>query len=116
MVRDRRELGIPWRALIMEFDVDQEGISTGETPGGLAVDADSWTPLPRGVHRRLKSQAALNKRSLNGEIVEILEKAMQSQPVNIDDFIADLDRFHARHKIPPITEEMLRAAKNEGRP
>jgi len=72
--------------------------------------------LPRGVHRRLKSQAALNKRSLNGEIVEILEKAMQSQPVNIDDFIADLDRFHARHKIPPITEEMLRAAKNEGRP
>ena len=72
--------------------------------------------LPKGVHRKLKTQAAANRRSLNREIVEILEKAVQSQPINIQEFIADLDRFHATHNIPPITEEILRAGKNEGRP
>ena len=72
--------------------------------------------LPRTIHRKLKTQAAANKRSLNREIVDILERAVQSQSVNIQEFIADLDRFHAAHNIPPITEDILRAAKSEGRP
>ena len=72
--------------------------------------------LPPRIHRKLKAQAEANKRSLNWEIIDILERAVQSQPVNIEEFITDLDRFHATHKIPPITEELLRAAKSEGRP
>jgi plasmid stability protein len=72
--------------------------------------------LPQRIHRKLKARAAANKRSLNWEMIDILEKAVESQPVNIEELIAEVDRLHATYKIPPITEEILRAAKNEGRP
>lgn len=72
--------------------------------------------LPGRVHRKLKARAVANKRSLNWEMIDILEKAVESHPVNIEELIAEVDRIHARSKIPPITEELLRAAKTEGRP
>ena len=72
--------------------------------------------LPPRIHRKLKARAAANKRSLNWEMIEILEKAVESHPVNIEELVAEVDRLHAKHKMPPITEAILRAAKSEGRP
>jgi plasmid stability protein len=72
--------------------------------------------LPQRIHRKLKARASANKRSLNWEMIDILEKAVESRPVDIEELIADVDRLHAKYKIAPVTDEFLRAAKNEGRP
>jgi plasmid stability protein len=71
--------------------------------------------LPLRIHRKLKARATANKRSLNWEMIDILEKAVESRPVDVEALIADVDRLHAKYKIPPVTDEFLRAAKNEGR-
>lgn len=72
--------------------------------------------LPPRIHRKLKARAAANKRSLNWEVIDILEKALEPQILDIEEIIADIDRLHAKYKIPPITEEILQKAKTEGRP
>jgi plasmid stability protein len=72
--------------------------------------------VPLKVHRRLKAQADANKRSLNGEVIEILEKAVQSQPLDTEALLAEIEQVRARLKGPPLTEEILREARNGGRP
>lgn len=72
--------------------------------------------LPAQVHRKLKARAAANKRSLNWEVIDILEKAVTAQPIKIEEILADIERIQADIKLPPLTEDLLRTAKNQGRP
>ena len=71
--------------------------------------------LPAKLHRKLKARARANKRSLNWEVIDILGRAVESLPVDVEALLAEVQQIHARIKIPPLTEKMLRAAKNEGR-
>ncbi len=71
--------------------------------------------VPEPLHRKLKSQAAANKRSLNGEVTHILEQAVESQPRDVESILADIRKIHARLNVPPLTEEFLQAAKRHGR-
>jgi plasmid stability protein len=72
--------------------------------------------VPRELYRKLKRQAELNKRSLNDEVLDILQRAVERDAHNIEMLLADIDDARARIKGPFLTEELLRAAKYEGRP
>jgi plasmid stability protein len=72
--------------------------------------------LPARLHRKLKAQAAANKRSINWEAIDILEKALESAPLDIEALLAEVERVQARLKVPPLSDDILRAAKNHGRP
>ncbi|MBM3837812.1 MAG: Arc family DNA-binding protein [Verrucomicrobia bacterium] len=72
--------------------------------------------LPARLHRKLKARADANKRSLNWEVIDILEKAVEPTPVDVEAILADIKKIHARTNLPPLTEEFLREAKNQGRP
>jgi plasmid stability protein len=72
--------------------------------------------LPEKLHQRLKESAAQHRRSINSEAICCLEKVLISTPVDPQEFLAEVRA--ARERLPAmyITEEFLRAAKNEGRP
>ena len=72
--------------------------------------------LPSRLHQKLKTQARANKRSLNWEVIDLLEKAVQSTPVDTEKLLEDIR--HVREGIHGfvVTDEFLREAKNEGRP
>jgi len=72
--------------------------------------------IPRELYRRLKRQAELNKCSLNDEVLNILQRAMEPDAHNIEMLLADINDARARIKGPFLTEELLRSAKIEGRP
>jgi plasmid stability protein len=72
--------------------------------------------LPPKLHRKLKAQADHHKRSLNWEVIDILEAAMQSQPVNVEALLSEIESIRARVKGPPLSEELLAEARNGGRP
>jgi plasmid stability protein len=72
--------------------------------------------LPIRLHRKLKAQAQLNKRSLNGEVLEVLDRSLENKPVDVEALLEQVRRIHARLPLPPLTEELLREAKGEGRP
>ena len=71
--------------------------------------------LPRPLYNRLKKSAADHKRSLNSEIIVTLEKALFSRRIAPDEFLARLDFVRGKVKHPPLTDEMLKKAKNRGR-
>lgn len=71
--------------------------------------------IPDGVVRRLKRQAVANRRSLNLEVITLLESATRATPVDVDAMLA---RVRAVRVTPrrPLTDALLRKWKNEGRP
>ena len=72
--------------------------------------------VPEKLHKRLKESAAQHRRSINSEAITCLERVLTSQRVDPKEFLAEVDAMRERMPKAYITEEFLRAAKNEGRP
>ena len=72
--------------------------------------------LPAPLHRKLKARAQLNKRSLNGEVIDILERSLESKPVDVEALLDQVQRIQARLHLAPLTAQVLREAKSQGRP
>jgi hypothetical protein len=71
--------------------------------------------LSASAHRSLKQQAKLNKRSLNQEIISVLEaRASQPRKVNMEKLIAEADRFRSSLNFTTTPEE-IDAFKRMGR-
>ena len=70
--------------------------------------------VPEALVKRLKSQAATNRRSLNFEVIAVLEGATRSTPIDVE---AELARVRAiRVKLKhPISDEYINRAKRWGR-
>ena len=71
--------------------------------------------IPDAVVRRLKAQAARNRRSLNFEVIHLLETATHAVPIDVE---AELAQIRARRPILKdvrIDDRVLRKWKNEGR-
>lgn len=71
--------------------------------------------VPEELYGRLKRSAVQNRRSLNSEVIVCLEKVLGSTPIDPNIL---LERIRAHRKTIPgifVTDEFLRAAKNEGR-
>jgi plasmid stability protein len=71
--------------------------------------------MPDGVVKKLKARAARNRRSLNSEVIHLLELATRATPVDVE---AQLARIRAKRPIPEtvrITTRQLNAWKSAGR-
>lgn len=71
--------------------------------------------LPDRLHRKLKARASTHNRSLNGEVIDILQKAVESTPLDVNAILREVSQTRARIKDLPLTDELLREAKNQGR-
>ena len=71
--------------------------------------------LPEPVYQRLKAQADAHRRSLNGEIIVCLERAVCATRRDPDAWLADARAFREGLKIQPLSDRELRAARQTGR-
>jgi plasmid stability protein len=71
--------------------------------------------VPEKLYKRLKDSAAVHRRSINNEAIACLEKVLKSTRVDPEEFLARVDTLRKRMPRMYLTEEFLRAAKNEGR-
>ena len=75
----------------------------------------TFKAFPPALHRALKARAALHRRSLNKEVIAILDQAMTPyQKVDIEAMLAEEKRFRDSLKFMITTEE-INAFKREGR-
>lgn len=72
--------------------------------------------IPDPLHKRLKKRAAENRRSINSEIIVCLERYLQGGRVDPEAFLRQVDTLRRRVALPPVTDEILHAAKAAGRP
>lgn len=71
--------------------------------------------LPHPLYRRLKQQAEAHRRSLNGEIIVCLERAVGARQQDPAHWLAEVRQFRERVKLRPLNERQLRAAREAGR-
>jgi hypothetical protein len=72
--------------------------------------------IPEGLLERLRAHAEKNRRSLNSEMIYRLEQSLESWPVDAEEFLLRVKRLQERTNLPPLTDEYLKRAKEEGRP
>ena len=72
--------------------------------------------IPEAVYRSLKRRAAMNRRSLNSEIIVCLEQAASLPSVAPERWLREADRFRESMHLSPLKESWLRRAKDTGRP
>ena len=71
--------------------------------------------LPDPLYRRLKQQAEAHRRSLNGEIIVCLERAVGASHSDPKTWLAQAQRLRSRIRVRPLTDRQLRSARQAGR-
>lgn len=71
--------------------------------------------LPDTVYERLKAQAYAHRRSLNGEIIVCLARAVGAARFDPAPWLAEARTFRETLSIKPLTDRELRAARHNGR-
>lgn len=71
--------------------------------------------LPPGLYERLKAAAEEARRSLNSEVIHRLEQSVGSTAIDVDALLVRADELRERNRVPYLTDEALRAARDEGR-
>ena len=65
--------------------------------------------LPPSLHRALKSRAKLNRRSLNQEVIAVLEQSVvPSRKIGVKELIEDARKFRSKMKFIATPEEIDR--------
>jgi plasmid stability protein len=72
--------------------------------------------VPEELYERLKQSATESHRSINSEVIVCLERSLLSRRVDPEAFLARVDFLQKKVTLPPLTDELLRKAKAEGRP
>ena len=71
--------------------------------------------IPVRLHRKLKARAKAHKRSLNREVIEILENSENPGILDREAFLHEVQAFRATLKMPPMSEDFVNRARNCGR-
>jgi plasmid stability protein len=72
--------------------------------------------IPDELYERVKRSAAAHRRSINSEVIVCLERTFASRRVDPDALLDRVDALRERVALPPLTDDMLKAAKTSGRP
>jgi plasmid stability protein len=72
--------------------------------------------IPEDLLERLRRSAESHRRSVNSEVLYRLERSLEGPVIDPEVFLARVRRLQERTPAPPLTDELLNQAKNEGRP
>jgi plasmid stability protein len=75
--------------------------------------------IPEELCERLRRSADENRRSMNREAIVCLERALAKRvpaKVDVQTQLARIRELRESLNVPPLTDEMLREAKEWGRP
>lgn len=72
--------------------------------------------IPDDLYYKLKEAARIHHRSLNSEMLYCIERTLTPHKIDIPEQIAFAKKLRAKTAGQPITDDMINAAKNAGRP
>jgi plasmid stability protein len=72
--------------------------------------------LPDELYQRLKRNAQAHHRSINGELIATLERALTVQQQDPDRQLARIRSLRAQLDLPPLDPDDIHAAIESGRP
>ena len=72
--------------------------------------------IPDSLYERLKEAAEAHRRSLNSEVLVLLERALGQRPADAAEALARVRAVRRAAGNRPLTDAAITAAKGEGRP
>jgi len=72
--------------------------------------------IPAGLYERLKQSAALHHRSINSEIIALIEERISVRKRTPEDFLASARALREKTGRYELRKEFIDRAKREGRP
>ena len=72
--------------------------------------------IPDDLYEQLKETAAANRRSINSEVIHLIEQAVSGRQLDPEAFIARARLLRERTAGYQLTGEVLRESRTEGRP
>jgi len=72
--------------------------------------------IPDPTYKNLKQLAAEHHRSINSEVIFLIEKATKSTKIDPNQHLLAARKFREKTEHHPISNNMLTEIKNEGRP
>jgi plasmid stability protein len=72
--------------------------------------------LPEGLLERLRGVAEANRRSLNREVIDRLERSLEARRLEPESLLARADSLRGRLAVKPLDDAVIRKAKRVGRP
>jgi plasmid stability protein len=72
--------------------------------------------VPHELLDRLRQRAEQHRRSLNGEVLHLLEHSVSSTPLPPLARLSRIHRLQQRAPVPPLTDETVQKAIDENRP
>jgi antitoxin FitA len=71
--------------------------------------------IPTPLLERLRETAERNRRSINSEVIRLLERSLAPVAMDPDRLLARARAVRERGRLPYLTDDALRAARDEGR-
>ncbi len=71
--------------------------------------------IPEEIYERIKTQAKVNHRSINGEILSILEQAISIPPIDVQETLKRARKVRELTAHYKITADEIEKMINEGR-
>jgi len=71
--------------------------------------------IPDELYKKVKKSAAANRRSINQEVIFVIEQALAADAVDVDKTLSEIRLLREQLGIY-VTESEINRAKNEGRP
>ncbi|RJP51964.1 MAG: Arc family DNA-binding protein [Anaerolineaceae bacterium] len=71
--------------------------------------------IPEEIYERIKTQAKVNHRSINGEILSILEQAISIPPIDVEETLKRAKKIRELTAHYVITADEIEKFINEGR-
>lgn len=72
--------------------------------------------IPDDLYARLKEAAKVHRRSLNSEILYCVERTLLPYKISVSEHVAAARNLREKTAAYSLTDEILNAAKNDGRP
>lgn len=72
--------------------------------------------IPDDLYAQLKESARVHRRSLNSEILHCVEQALMPYKIDVTEHILTARNIREKTVSYPLTDELLSAARNDGRP
>jgi antitoxin FitA len=72
--------------------------------------------IPEPLYERVKARAKANHRSINNELITILEQSVMLQPINVAETLERTRRIREMTADYGLTDSEITRLKNEGRP
>ena len=71
--------------------------------------------IPMEVYERLKRRAKANRRSINQEVIAVIERALETPPIDVESTLERTQRIRELTAQYQLRDEDLEQWKNEGR-